>query len=56
MRNKFQFNVNFISLSSFSCYEANFEFGQSVGILFMIVRNIIEISEDDCSRTINAEP
>jgi hypothetical protein len=40
-----------ISLSSCSCYNANFKLDQSQCLLFMTVGHIFEISEDDHPRT-----
>jgi hypothetical protein len=42
-----------ISLSSCSRYNANFKFDQSQCSLFMTVRHIFEISEDDHPRTVS---
>jgi hypothetical protein len=42
-----------ISLSSCSRYNANFKLDQSQCSLFMTVRHIFEISEDDHPRTVS---
>ena len=41
-----------ISLSSCSCYNADFKLDQSQCSLFMTVRHIFEISEDDHPRLV----
>jgi hypothetical protein len=47
-----KFQMFAISLSSCSRYNANFKLNQSQCSLFMTVRHIFEISEDDHPRTV----